>query len=374
MQARSGTSFRLRWDEIGTGPYDAPASGTIDFKHTDAGLVNLNYQSTQPPPQFPILCASATECGNSLAGSYYMLIWGTRSPTLARAAAPGHPLERARRRGQRRRLEQPLPRAGARDRPGVPGGHPGGQDRVRGDAGRRDRRPVRQRRAHRPLGPGRRAGPDRLPPRGRRGQPLRAAAHEPRAAAAAVRREPAPAQQGRDRHLPLAQQPPHEGLVAPAVRRRRGRQQLRARRRQEPVGADQAGGRVHVLDPAERRDAPVGGHARRDAGALPQARAARRGHRRPAPLLHPVRPDGLRLQPRRPRLHRAGGELAQLARQPRLQDLRGHGRLAGARAAHACGRRPGGSPRSSSARRCGSAATASGAARARAGSCRARGS
>jgi hypothetical protein len=89
MQARSGTSFRLRWDEIETGVYDQPASGTIDFRHSDAGLVNLNYQSTQPPPQFPILCASATECGNSLAGTFYMLIWGTRSPTLAEPLVRG---------------------------------------------------------------------------------------------------------------------------------------------------------------------------------------------------------------------------------------------------------------------------------------------
>ena len=89
VQARAGTSFRLRWDEIGTGPYDTPASGTIDFKHTDAGLVNLNYQSTQPPPQFPILCASATDCGNSLAGTFYLLIWGTRSPTLAEPLVKG---------------------------------------------------------------------------------------------------------------------------------------------------------------------------------------------------------------------------------------------------------------------------------------------
>ncbi len=87
--ARAGTSFRLGWDEIDLGPHDIPAAGTIDFKHTDAGLVNLNYQSTQPPLQFPILCASATECGNSLAGTFYMLIWGTRSPTLAEPLLSG---------------------------------------------------------------------------------------------------------------------------------------------------------------------------------------------------------------------------------------------------------------------------------------------
>jgi hypothetical protein len=82
IQSRADTAFRLRWQEIGAGPYDVPSSGTMDFRHTDAGLVNLNYQSTQPPPQFPILCASASDCGNSIAGALFMVIWGTRSPTL----------------------------------------------------------------------------------------------------------------------------------------------------------------------------------------------------------------------------------------------------------------------------------------------------
>src|SRR5687768_18397742 len=44
LQARSGTTFRLRWDEIGAGPYDVPSVGALDFQHTDAGTVNLNYQ------------------------------------------------------------------------------------------------------------------------------------------------------------------------------------------------------------------------------------------------------------------------------------------------------------------------------------------
>ena len=83
IQSRAGTAFRLRWQELGAGAYDAPNSGTIDFRQSDAGLVNLTYQSSQPPPQFPVLCASAAECGNSVAGTMYLLIWGTRSPTLA---------------------------------------------------------------------------------------------------------------------------------------------------------------------------------------------------------------------------------------------------------------------------------------------------
>jgi len=83
LQARIGPTFRLRWQEIGAAPFDAPGSGALDFQHTDAGLVNLNYQSSPPPLQFPILCPSPVECGNSLAGALHLLIWGTRSPVLA---------------------------------------------------------------------------------------------------------------------------------------------------------------------------------------------------------------------------------------------------------------------------------------------------
>jgi hypothetical protein len=60
-----------------------PSAGTLDLQHTDAGLVNLSYQSTPPPLVFPILCASASDCGNSLAAAAHLLIWGSRSPVLA---------------------------------------------------------------------------------------------------------------------------------------------------------------------------------------------------------------------------------------------------------------------------------------------------
>ena len=83
LQSRRGTAFRLRWAEEGLGDYDSAGSGTIDFQHTDAGLVNLNYQSTPPPPQFPILCATTRECSNSVAGALFIAIWGTRTPVLA---------------------------------------------------------------------------------------------------------------------------------------------------------------------------------------------------------------------------------------------------------------------------------------------------
>ena len=83
LQSRRGTAFRLRWQEDGPNDYDILGSGTIDFQHTDAGLVNLNYQSTPSPPQFPILCATTRNCSNSVAGALFIAIWGTRTPVLA---------------------------------------------------------------------------------------------------------------------------------------------------------------------------------------------------------------------------------------------------------------------------------------------------
>jgi hypothetical protein len=84
LQSRRNTAFRLRWEQLrDAGDYDVPATGTIDFQHTDAGLVNLNYQASPPPPAFPILCATTRDCSNSVAGALFITIWGTRTPVLA---------------------------------------------------------------------------------------------------------------------------------------------------------------------------------------------------------------------------------------------------------------------------------------------------
>ena len=89
LAARAGTSFRLKWEEVNPPPTDTASAGTIDFQHTDTGLVNTNYQSSQPPPRFPILCASATDCASSLSAAWYMVIWGTRSPVFAEPMLEG---------------------------------------------------------------------------------------------------------------------------------------------------------------------------------------------------------------------------------------------------------------------------------------------
>ena len=341
VQARAGTSFRLRWDEIGTGPYDTPASGTIDFKHTDAGLVNLNYQSTQPPPQFPILCASATDCGNSLAGTFYLLIWGTRSPTLAEPLVKG---TRWNSLGGAGNDVGSSNRYLGRERVTVPA-FPGGVLAAKIESEVTQAGAIGD-----PFGSGvrtvywvRGVGPVLTVFRHAGGEISRSELQSTNRAALPLPADDnlLPLNKGDRATLPLAQQPPHEAVVAPAVRRRPGGQQLGARRREEPLGPDPRRRRLHVLDPAERRHAALRRHARGDPRDVPAARPARRGLRQPPPLLHPVRPDGVRLQPRRARLRGQGGELAQLARQPRLPDLRRHGRVQGARqAARADARRP----------------------------------
>lgn len=81
----AGATFRLAWTTDGQDNGDGTVSGngTIDYTRTEAGLLNTSWNSTPPPSQFPILCANENGCGNSVASTEFMLIWGTRSPVLA---------------------------------------------------------------------------------------------------------------------------------------------------------------------------------------------------------------------------------------------------------------------------------------------------
>jgi opacity protein-like surface antigen len=89
LTARDGTAFRLGWQEINLGPGDSAAYGSMDFKDSDAGLLNPNTQMTAPPAQFPVLCETAGQCGNSVAGTLPLLTWGTRSPVLSQPLLSG---------------------------------------------------------------------------------------------------------------------------------------------------------------------------------------------------------------------------------------------------------------------------------------------
>ena len=80
----AGNSFTLAWTTDGANnPDGAPQSaGTVSFQQTNFGIVNTDWSSTPPPSSFPILCASLASCGNSLASSFYNVIWGARAPVL----------------------------------------------------------------------------------------------------------------------------------------------------------------------------------------------------------------------------------------------------------------------------------------------------
>jgi hypothetical protein len=85
VKSQTAHSFILAWTTVdqGNSP-DAPDSiGTVSFQETNSGLTNTDWSSNAPPPDLPVLCASASQCGNSLASTYYNVIWGSRSPTLA---------------------------------------------------------------------------------------------------------------------------------------------------------------------------------------------------------------------------------------------------------------------------------------------------
>lgn len=93
VDQRTDNAVRLKWTTEDAGNADpdsiTPSSGTMDYLYTDAGLVNTNWSSTPPPPQFPVLCPNVGQCGNSLAGAHYELIWGSRSPVLQEPLVKG---------------------------------------------------------------------------------------------------------------------------------------------------------------------------------------------------------------------------------------------------------------------------------------------
>jgi len=91
VKSRSGANFVLAWTTSGLeNPKDAvSSSGEVDFQETSLGIVNTNWTSEPPPSAFPILCSSTSQCGNSLASTYYNVIWGSRNPVIAEPLLQG---------------------------------------------------------------------------------------------------------------------------------------------------------------------------------------------------------------------------------------------------------------------------------------------
>ena len=86
-----GAAFTLAWTTQDQGNSDdSPVSiGTIAFQDSSGGIINTDWSSNPPPSNFPVLCSTITSCGNSLASTYYNLIWGTRVPVLAEPVLRG---------------------------------------------------------------------------------------------------------------------------------------------------------------------------------------------------------------------------------------------------------------------------------------------
>ena len=84
VASQAGRSFTLAWTTEGVDnpPEAHDGNGQVKFQDTSSGLVNTDWQSTKPPEEFPTLCFQLAGCGNSLASTLYLLIWGNRAPVL----------------------------------------------------------------------------------------------------------------------------------------------------------------------------------------------------------------------------------------------------------------------------------------------------
>ena len=102
VQQQQGVSFTLAWADQnhqppapGTGTIECglseppPDLGTVSFQETGAGLINTNWNSCPPPTQMPILCATPEACPNSLASTYFNVIWGDRVPVISEPLLQG---------------------------------------------------------------------------------------------------------------------------------------------------------------------------------------------------------------------------------------------------------------------------------------------
>ena len=84
VKSTKGSAFTLGWttDDLHNPAHAVSSTGTVSFQETNSGIVNTDWSSTPPPTDWPILCASATNCGNALSSTYFNVIWGSRNPVL----------------------------------------------------------------------------------------------------------------------------------------------------------------------------------------------------------------------------------------------------------------------------------------------------
>jgi hypothetical protein len=107
VQKQVGTTFTLAWADPQDQPptpdqtslncnsmltsngIQTPDVGVVTFRDSNTGLDNIDWNSCPPPFYAPILCASASNCANSLSGVFYNVIWGNRVPVLSEPLLKG---------------------------------------------------------------------------------------------------------------------------------------------------------------------------------------------------------------------------------------------------------------------------------------------
>ncbi|HVC87485.1 MAG TPA: hypothetical protein VNC40_08680 [Gaiellaceae bacterium] len=93
VKSTAGDLFTLAWTTAaqGNAANAVNSTGTVSFQDTGSGLavVSPYWSSNGPPPQFPVLCATVTQCPNSLVSTYYNVIWGSLTPVLAEPLLKG---------------------------------------------------------------------------------------------------------------------------------------------------------------------------------------------------------------------------------------------------------------------------------------------
>ena len=91
VKENKGKSFTLAW----TSPKEknttdaAVSNGEMSFQETNAGLFNTGWSSSAPPVTFPVLCAKAAGCNNTIGATLHLLIWGSRGPLLQEPLVSG---------------------------------------------------------------------------------------------------------------------------------------------------------------------------------------------------------------------------------------------------------------------------------------------
>lgn len=90
-QGAASRAWALGWttQDQGNAEGAVVSEGQAAFAESSGGIESTDWTSTAPPPTFPVLCPQAAGCGNSVAGTIYLVIWGGRSPVLAEPLLDG---------------------------------------------------------------------------------------------------------------------------------------------------------------------------------------------------------------------------------------------------------------------------------------------